>query len=45
VRRALDPEHKAEHWSEFAQGGHVLAMEEPALLVDDLRALFRPFRG
>jgi epoxide hydrolase len=44
VRRSLDPEHKAERWSEFAQGGHFPAMEEPALLVDDLRAFFRPFR-
>jgi epoxide hydrolase len=45
VRRALDPEHKAEHWSEFAQGGHFPAMEEPALLTDDLRSFFRPFRA
>jgi len=45
VRRALDPEHKVEHWSEFAQGGHFPAMEEPALLVADLRSFFQPFRG
>jgi epoxide hydrolase len=45
VRQALDPEHEVEHWSEFAQGGHFPAMEEPALLTDDLRSFFRPFRA
>jgi pimeloyl-ACP methyl ester carboxylesterase len=44
VRQALDPEHEVEHWSEFAQGGHFPAMEEPELLADDLRSVFRPFR-
>lgn len=31
-------------WTEFPRGGHFLALEEPQLLVDDLRAFFRPFR-
>jgi epoxide hydrolase len=44
VRRALDPEREVEHWSEFAQGGHFPAMEEPALLTDDLRSFLRAFR-
>jgi hypothetical protein len=26
------------------RGGHFAAMEEPELLVEDLRAFFRPFR-
>ena len=31
-------------WTEFSRGGHFLAAEEPALLADELRAFFRPFR-
>jgi pimeloyl-ACP methyl ester carboxylesterase len=45
VRRIMDPEEKIEHWSEFAEGGHFAAMEEPELLVTDLRAFFRTLRG
>jgi hypothetical protein len=44
MRRLLDPQHRLEHWSVFAAGGHFPAMEVPALLVDDLRAFFRPYR-
>jgi microsomal epoxide hydrolase len=32
------------HWSEFDRGGHFAAMEEPDLLVGDLRAFFRQLR-
>jgi pimeloyl-ACP methyl ester carboxylesterase len=31
-------------WTEFPRGGHFLALEEPELLAEDLRAFFRPFR-
>jgi epoxide hydrolase len=44
LRRLLDPQHQLEHWSVFAAGGHFPAMEVPGLLVDDLRAFFRPYR-
>jgi pimeloyl-ACP methyl ester carboxylesterase len=44
MRRALDPEHKVEHWSEFDRGGHFPAMEVPELLVGDIRAFFRRLR-
>jgi hypothetical protein len=27
------------------RGGHFAPMEEPALLVDELRSFFRPLRG
>jgi hypothetical protein len=27
------------------RGGHFAALEEPELLVEDLRAFFRPFRA
>lgn len=33
-----------ERWSEMPSGGHFPALEEPALLVDELRAFFRPLR-
>ncbi|GAA4092489.1 epoxide hydrolase family protein [Actinomadura miaoliensis] len=33
------------HWTEFDRGGHFAAMEQPALLVDDVRTFFRSLRG
>ena len=44
MRRALDPDHKIAHWSEFDRGGHFPAMEVPDLLVSDVRAFFRRLR-
>ena len=34
-----------QHWSDFPRGGHFAALEEPDLLVEDIRAFFRPLRG
>jgi len=36
---------RVERWTEMPRGGHFAAMEEPALLVEDLRAFFRPLRA
>jgi hypothetical protein len=44
VRRFMDPQHQMTYWTEHQEGGHFAAMEEPALLVDDLRAFFRSLR-
>ena len=33
------------HWTEMPRGGHFAAMEEPELLVEDIRLFFRPLRG
>jgi len=33
-----------QRWTEMPRGGYFAAMEEPALLAEDLRAWFRPFR-
>lgn len=33
-----------QRWTEVPQGGHFAAMEEPELLVEDIRAFFRPLR-
>ncbi len=32
------------HWIEMPRGGHFAALEEPALLVEDVRKFFRPLR-
>lgn len=32
-------------WTDMPSGGHFAALEEPELLVDDIRAFFRPWRG
>jgi hypothetical protein len=32
------------HWTEMPRGGHFAALEQPALLVDDVRAFFRKVR-
>jgi pimeloyl-ACP methyl ester carboxylesterase len=36
--------YNVQHWTEMPRGGHFAALEEPALLVDDIRAFFRPWR-
>jgi hypothetical protein len=44
LRRIMDPEHKMQHWSEFAEGGHFAAMEAGDLWLADVRAFFRSLR-
>jgi len=34
-----------QRWTEMPRGGHFAAMEEPELLVDDIRTFFRPLRS
>jgi microsomal epoxide hydrolase len=34
-----------QRWTEMPRGGHFAAMEEPELLVEDIRAFFRPLRS
>jgi pimeloyl-ACP methyl ester carboxylesterase len=36
---------RVERWTQMPRGGHFAALEEPELLVEDLRAFFRPFRA
>jgi hypothetical protein len=40
----MDPQHEIAHWSEFDRGGHFAAMEEPDLLVGDVRKFYRTLR-
>jgi pimeloyl-ACP methyl ester carboxylesterase len=40
-RRLVEGSNNITHWSEFDRGGHFPAMEEPDLLVADIRKFFR----
>ena len=35
---------RVQRWTEMPRGGHFAALEEPALLAEELRAFFRPLR-
>jgi microsomal epoxide hydrolase len=44
VRPIAEQSNHIVHWSEFDRGGHFAAMEEPDLLIGDVREFFRRFR-
>ena len=44
VRRLAEQTNNIVHWSEFDRGGHFAAMEEPDLLIGDVREFFGPLR-
>jgi len=44
MRRIMDPTRKYAAWVEHEEGGHFPAMEEPALLIEDIRSFFRTVR-
>jgi microsomal epoxide hydrolase len=41
IRRFAERSNNIVHWTEFEHGGHFAAMEQPDLLVEDVRAFFR----
>ena len=43
-RRWAEASYNITHWTEASRGGHFAAMEQPDVLVDDLREFFRPLR-
>ena len=43
-RKWVEAQYNLTRWTEMPSGGHFAAMEEPALLVDDIRAFFRTLR-
>jgi pimeloyl-ACP methyl ester carboxylesterase len=43
-RRWVQAQYNLTRWTEMPRGGHFAALEEPGLLVDDLRAFFRTLR-
>jgi pimeloyl-ACP methyl ester carboxylesterase len=44
MKRLMNADGSISHFSEFAEGGHFPAMEEPQLLVDDVRSFFQELR-
>jgi epoxide hydrolase len=44
IRRFAERSNNIVHWSEFDRGGHFPAMEQPDLLVGDIRTFFRKCR-
>jgi pimeloyl-ACP methyl ester carboxylesterase len=40
VRRFADRDYLVTHWTEVERGGNFLALEQPQLLIDDVRAFF-----
>ena len=44
IRRFAELSNAIVHWTEFDRGGHFAAMEEPDLLVDDVRRFFLMLR-
>ena len=43
-RAWVDRLYNVAHWTRFPKGGHFAAMEEPGLLVGDIRETFRAIR-
>jgi pimeloyl-ACP methyl ester carboxylesterase len=43
-REWAERSYNVQRWTEMPRGGHFAAMEEPELLVEDIRAFFRPLR-
>jgi len=44
-RRWVEAGYDLRHWTDLDRGGHFAAMEEPDLLVNDVREFFRPLRS
>ncbi|MGQ0569395.1 MAG: epoxide hydrolase family protein [Armatimonadota bacterium] len=43
-RRSVEKAYNVLHWTDMPKGGHFPAMEEPELLVEDIRSFFRKLR-
>ena len=44
IRRYAEPGHHIVHWSDFDAGGRFAALEDPDLLVQDVRTFFAGLR-
>lgn len=44
-RSWVERAYNVQRWTEMPRGGHFAALEEPDLLVEDIRAFFRPLRS
>ncbi|GGO02328.1 epoxide hydrolase family protein [Saccharibacillus kuerlensis] len=45
IRALAEDRYNVQHWTEFEQGGHFAAMEQPELLTRDILEFFRKIRG
>ncbi|UFS58257.1 epoxide hydrolase family protein [Subtercola endophyticus] len=45
IRRYAERENRITRWTDVDVGGHFAALEQPGILVDDLRAFFAPLRA
>ncbi|WP_069162567.1 epoxide hydrolase family protein [Nocardia altamirensis] len=45
MRRVMNPGGYLEHFTEYAEGGHFAAVEQPQLFLEDVRTFFRGYRG
>ncbi|MFI7002171.1 epoxide hydrolase family protein [Nocardia sp. NPDC050175] len=45
MRRVMNPGGYIEHFTEYAEGGHFAALEQPQLFLEDVRTFFRGHRG
>ena len=44
IRRFAEAENTITRWVDVDRGGHFAALEEPSILVDDIREFFRALR-
>ncbi|MFN0185720.1 MAG: alpha/beta fold hydrolase, partial [Aquabacterium sp.] len=44
-RHWVEPRFNLQHWTEMPRGGHFAALEQPALLLQDMRTFFARWRG
>ena len=44
LRSWVDRAFNVQRWTVMPRGGHFAALEQPGLLVEDIRAFFRPLR-
>jgi pimeloyl-ACP methyl ester carboxylesterase len=45
IRRYIERENTVTRWTDVDRGGHFAALEEPAILVDDIRQFYRDLPG
>jgi pimeloyl-ACP methyl ester carboxylesterase len=43
-RKVMERHYDIRRWTRIPSGGHFAPMEKPAILVEDIRAFFRPLR-
>ena len=44
-REWVEQSYNLQRWTDMPRGGHFAALEEPEMLVEDIRAFFRQFRS